>query len=143
MTKKVEKIVLRGRRIVGGKAEGEALVTKERVSCWGALDPETGTVIERRHDLRGKSIKGKIFIFPSGKGSSGWGAIFYDNYAKGNGPLAIINQRLDTVVANGVIATNVPTIVELDKDPTQIAETGDLVKVDADQGIIEVYKKKE
>jgi len=142
MTREAEKIILRGRGVVGGKAEGEALVTRERVSCWGALDAETGTIIERRHELRGKSIKGKIFVFPSGKGSSGWGAIFYENYMKGNAPLAIINQRLDTVVANGVIASKVPTIIELDKDPVRVIETGDWVRVDADQGIVEVRKKK-
>ena len=38
-----KKIVLHGRGIVGGCAEGEALVTRETISGWGGIDPMTGT----------------------------------------------------------------------------------------------------
>ena len=70
-------IVLHGRKVVGGLAQGEALVTKETISGWGGIDPQTGTIIERRHELRGQSFRDKILVFPGAKGSSGWSSFFH------------------------------------------------------------------
>ena len=67
-------ITLHGRKVVGGYAEGEALVTNDTLSGWGGINPMTGTVIETRHELRGQSFKDKILVFPGAKGSSGWSA---------------------------------------------------------------------
>ena len=44
----MEKIVLHGRKVVGGVIEGEALVTKETISGWGGIDVKTGTIIDWR-----------------------------------------------------------------------------------------------
>ena len=55
-----EPILIRGRKVVGGVVEGEALVTVERISGWGGVDPRTGTVVETRHELRGVSFAGKV-----------------------------------------------------------------------------------
>ena len=51
-------ITIHGRKVVPGVAEGEALVTKDRISGWGGIDSRTGTVIESRHELRGQSFAG-------------------------------------------------------------------------------------
>src|SRR5690606_25772903 len=59
----VQTFVLRGRCVVPGVAEGEALVTNERISGWGGVDPRNGTVVETRHELRGQSFAGKILVF--------------------------------------------------------------------------------
>ena len=64
------KIMLRGRKVIGGLAEGEAVVTKEPVSFLGGVNPDKGVVVERGHELEGQSITGKIFVFPHGKGST-------------------------------------------------------------------------
>jgi len=72
-----ETITLRGRKVVGGVAEGEALVTRDRISGWGGVDPRTGTIVETRHELRGRSFAGKVLVFPGAKGSSGWSAQFH------------------------------------------------------------------
>ncbi len=36
----------------------------------------------------------------------------------------------------------VPTVTDFDRDPTEVIETGDFVRVDGDRGIVEVFKKK-
>jgi len=143
MAKKGEKIILHGRGVVGGKAEGNALVLKESLSFWSGLNPQTSTLGRDQVDpkLVGKNVKGNILIYPFGKGSTAGGSVFYRCFITGNAPLAVINRRLDTVVANAVIATNTPTVIELNQDPCQVIETGDYVKVDADKGIVEVTKK--
>jgi predicted aconitase with swiveling domain len=64
-------IVLHGRRVVGGRAEGEALVTRQTISGWGGINERDGTIIERRHELRGQSFNGRVLVFPGAKGSSG------------------------------------------------------------------------
>ena len=62
---------LKCRGVNPGKAEGEAVVSRTPFSFFGELDPATGRIIAPSHELFGKSIKGKIFVCPSGKGSSG------------------------------------------------------------------------
>ena len=65
-------IILKGRGIVEGVAEGEALVTSETISGWGGIDSMTGTVVETRHELVGQSFQDTVLVFPGAKGSSGW-----------------------------------------------------------------------
>ena len=67
-----EVITLRGRKVVGGVAEGEALVTRQTISGWGGVNAMTGTIIETRHELLGVSFKDKVLVCPGAKGSSGW-----------------------------------------------------------------------
>ena len=64
-------IVLHGRCVVGGCAEGEALVTRQTISGWGGINERDGSIIERRHELRGQSFAGRVLVFPGAKGSSG------------------------------------------------------------------------
>jgi len=137
-------IVLRGRKIVGGVVEGEALASKERVSGSMGGFQKDGTIHSRRQpgsDLDGKSFKGKVFVFKSSIGSSGWTNAFIDAHRNGCGPIAMLIPKTNTYVVQAALETGTPTIVDFDKDPTEIIETGYRVKVDADKGIVEVYKK--
>ena len=136
-----EKIVLHGRKVVGGVAEGEALVTKDRISGWGGIDPRTGTVIETRHELRGKSFAGKVLVFPGAKGSSGWSSQFHVARLAGAAPLAMVFNEMTTKIALGAVVTHAPSVTDLDQDPLQVIATGDWVKVDGDRGIVEVTKR--
>ena len=58
-------IVLTGRKVVGGVAEGEALVTRDTISGWGGVNAMTGTVIESRHELRGRALPARSWSFPA------------------------------------------------------------------------------
>src|SRR6516164_6438905 len=136
------KIILRGRKVVGGCAEGEALVTRDTISGWGGINEREGTVIERRHELRGVSFKDKVLVFPGAKGSSGWSAYFHMTRLNGVAPRAMIFNKMTTKVALGAVVTHAPAMTEFDQDPLKVIETGDWVKVDADNGIVEVRKKK-
>ena len=136
-----KKIVLHGRGIVGGCAEGEALVTRETISGWGGIDPMTGTIIETRHELRGQSFKDKVLVFPGAKGSSGWSNAFHMTRLTKSAPLAMVFNQMTTKIALGAVVTRVPAVTELDQDPLSVIETGDWVKVDGDRGVVEVIKK--
>jgi len=134
-------IFLRGRKVVGGVAEGEALVTRERISGWGGIDPRTGTIIETRHELKGQSFKGKVLVFPGAKGSSGWSAQFHLARLTGAAPLALLFNEMTTKIALGAVVMHAPALTEFDRDPLEVIETGDWVKVDADRGVVEITKK--
>jgi len=134
-------IVLHGRKVVGGCAEGEALVTRDTISGWGGINPKDGTIIERRHELRGRSFKDKILVFPGAKGSSGWSHYFHLTRVFGVAPKALIFSRMTTKVALGAVVTRAPAVTDLDQDALAVIETGDWVKVDADRGVVEVVKR--
>jgi predicted aconitase with swiveling domain len=138
----MERIVLKGRKVVGGVAEGEALVTRDRISGWGGIDPRTGTIIETRHELRGQSFRGKVLVFPGAKGSSGWSSQFHIARLAGAAPLAMLFNEMSTKIALGAVVTHAPALTELDRDPLEVIATGDWVKVDADRGIVEVTKRR-
>src|SRR6266567_2443922 len=137
----MRKITLRGRAIFAGVAEGEALVTQEFISGWGGINPRDGTIIERRHELRGQSFKDKVLVFPGAKGSSGWSAYFHMARLNGAAPRAMIFNKMTTKIALGAVVTHAPAMTELEQDPLTIIETGDWVKVDADNGVVEITKR--
>jgi predicted aconitase with swiveling domain len=133
-------VVLRGRTVVGGCAEGEALVTRDTISGWGGVNPLSGTIIETRHQLRGQSFRDKVLVFPGAKGSSGWSAVFHLTRLAGTAPRALVFNEMTTKIALGAVVMRVPSITALDRDPLEVIETGDWVKVDAARGIVEVRK---
>jgi len=137
----MNKITLKGRGVVEGIAEGEAIVTRHTISGFGGIDPMTGTITEVRHELRGQSFKGKILVFPGAKGSSGWASNFQATRLAGVAPKAMIFNQMTTKIALGVIVTRVPAITDLEQDPLEVIQTGDWVKVDASRGIVEITKK--
>jgi predicted aconitase with swiveling domain len=134
-------IVLRGRTVVGGVAEGEALVTRDTISGWGGVDAMTGTVIESRHELKGQSFAGRVLVFPGAKGSSGWSVVFHMARLAGTAPLAMIFNVMTTKVALGAVVMRVPSVTDLDRDPLTVIETGDRVRVDATNGRVEIWKR--
>jgi uncharacterized protein len=137
----MKKIILHGRKVVGGCAEGEALVTRQTISGWGGINPVEGVIIERRHELRGQSFKGKVLVFPGAKGASGWSTRFHVARVAGSAPKALIFNEMTTKVALGAVVMRIPAVTDFDQDPLEIIATGDWVKVDADKGIVEITKK--
>ena len=134
-------IVLTGRKVVGGVAEGEALVTHETISGWGGVQAMTGTVIESRHELKGVSFAGKVLVFPGAKGSSGWSAQFHLARVMGAAPAAWLFNQMTTKVALGAVVSHAPAMTDFDLDPLSVIRTGDWVRVDADAGIVTIRRK--
>jgi predicted aconitase with swiveling domain len=136
----MEKILLRGRRVVGGRAEGEALVTRDAVPGWGGVNPLEGIITETGHELRGLSFKDKVLVCRGAKGSSGWSSMYHITRLAGTAPKAMIFNEMTTKVALGAVVMRVPSVTGLDQDPLEVIETGDWVIVDGDDGIVEVHK---
>ena len=132
---------IRAHTVSAGKAEGEAVVYNGPFSFMGDIDPATGIVPVPRHQLEGKSLVNKVFVFTTGKGSSGGDSIAWIAKQNGNAPAAIICLESEPVLSGALIATEIPAVDRPDKDIFQLINTGDYVKVDATHGIIEVVGK--
>lgn len=137
----MEKIVLHGRKVVGGVVEGEALVTRETISGWGGIDVRTGKIIDVRHELANQCFAGKVLVFQGAKGSSGWSIQFHQARLNGVAPLAMVFNEVTTKIALGCVVTHCPGVAELDQDPTRVIRTGDWVRVDGDNGTVEILSR--
>ncbi|MCS7126692.1 MAG: DUF126 domain-containing protein [Aigarchaeota archaeon] len=126
-------IEVRGRIIKRGEVCGEALKTVEPISFFGGVDPETGVVVEKGHQLEGRSISGKILVFPCGKGSTVGSYILYRLKKNGKAPLGIINEFCEPIVAVGAIISNIPTV---DKVDISLIEDGDMVEISEERVLI-------
>ncbi|MBD3173281.1 DUF126 domain-containing protein [Candidatus Bathyarchaeota archaeon] len=131
-------MILKGRKVMSGKAEGEALVSTDPVSFYGGVDPVTGCVTEPGHCCCGESVTGKVFVFPTGKGSTVGSYVIYRMKKLGTAPAAIINKETESIIATGCVISDIPLIDKLDKNPIYVIKTGEIVKVDADEGIVEI-----
>jgi hypothetical protein len=120
------KVELKGRLISKGVAEGEALTTSQPISFYGGVDPDTGVIIEKGHELEGKKLKGKILVFPNGKGSTVGSYTLYRMKKNNTAPFGIINKECETVVAVGAIISQIPCIDMIDISKI---ETGDTVRL--------------
>ena len=134
-------IEIHGRCVVPGVAEAQALVSTERISGWGGVDPRTGSIIETRHPLRGQSFAGKVLVFPGAKGSSGWSAQFHVARAMGTAPAAWLFNRMCTKVALGTVVSHAPAMTDFDQDPLALIRTGDWVRVDATAGLVTITRQ--
>jgi len=132
---------IKAHTISAGKAEGEAVVYNGPFSFMGDLDPATGKVPVPRHQLEGKSLVNKVFVFTTGKGSSGGDTVAWRAKKNGNVPAAIICIESEPVLSSSVINTKIPAVDRPEKNVFELIKTGDYVKVDATAGIIEVVGK--
>lgn len=130
--------ILKGRPIVSGKCRGKTLVASKPISFLGGIDPNTGIIVEKNHDLRGENIKDRILCFPSGHGSTVGSYVLYSLAKKKLAPKAIINQTADPVVVVGAIIAEIPMIDQIDikQIPNNIE-----VEVDADKGIVTLQEE--
>jgi predicted aconitase with swiveling domain len=125
--------ILIGKPVVPGSAEGAALVSREPLSFWGGISPRTGEVIDRRHDLSGSIVTGKVFVFPTGRGSSTASATLMESIKTGVAPAAIINLSVDPILALGSIVADelyhqtVPIVVLPEEDFLSIRQDDYLV----------------
>ena len=130
-------MILKGRRVVGGIAEGEAFVCNDPVSFYGRVDPETGVITEPGHAGFGKSISGKVFVFPTGKGSTVGSYVIYRMKKQGTAPVAIINVETEAILATGCVISSIPLLDKLDADPIKTIKTGMRLRVLGDEGLVE------
>ena len=137
--------IMRGRTVVEGAAvEGEALVSNMAFGFFGGVNPRTGVIIDRWHDLFEQNIKDKILIYPEGRGSTVGAAVILELVRTGNAPKAILFNDIEIITATGGVLAkkfydiDLPMLEQFDCDITKAIQTGDRVRVDPVTGTVEV-----
>ena len=120
---------IKGRTIMKGDVQAEAIVAKTPLS-FTYID-STGTVMDPGQDL---------YVVPKLKGSNlqelALAALVQDGIA----PKGIIVLEVDTRLITAALFSEIPTMDKLETNPLEVISTGDLVRIDADTGIVEVQK---
>lgn len=127
-----------GRSISKGVVEGEALVTSQPLSFFGGVDPDSGLVTERGHELFGVKISGKVLVLPPLKGSTAGTWILSRLSERGAAPGAIIIKKADIILITGAIIGKIPTVDNFDFDPIMKFKTGEKLRVNGNKGTVEV-----
>ena len=131
----MEVVELKGRIISKGQVEAEAIVSDAPISFLGGVN-EDGIITDKENELYGQSIKDKIFVFPTGKGSTVGSYVIYGLAKKGI-LKGIINKECEPIVATGAILGKIPMIDKIDMDDIK---TGDRVLIDGNKGIVKIFK---
>ncbi len=134
---------LQCRGVTEGVAEGEALVTRERLAFNLGVDEQTGIVVERGHALEGISLAGKVLVFVGGKGSTASSFSLLQMVSAGRGPVAMVNRESDAIVAAGAVLAAIPLVHRCVPDAIETIATGDRVRVDATRGTVEILEPRQ
>ena len=126
--------VHRGRVIHYGRAAGRALVSPAPLSFFGGFDLETGVVSERGHPLEGTSTKGCILVFPTGTGSTVGSFALLRMVKNGVGPIGLVMQSCDTIVAVGAIIAEIACV---DQIAISRIQSGSWIEID--EGEVRVH----
>lgn len=124
------------RVISRGKGRGPVLVSTEPLSFLGGVDPGTGKVIDQKHPLHGRSMKGKVLLIPGGKGSTVGSYVIFQMAKNETAPAAIICLNAEPIIATGAIMAGIPMVDRPSEDLLGLLEDSMKVEVDAEEGKI-------
>ena len=138
----MEIIIIKGRGVIAGIVEGEALVCPKSITGWAGIDPETGTIKEHGNINKGKSIKQKILVLPGSKGSNGWSCYFGAALVAGTAPKGWMFTKIDSSAGVACAVMKIPTIVDFEKsqDPCKLIKNGDWIKMNGETGQVEISR---
>jgi hypothetical protein len=128
---------IRGRGIVKGRAAGAALVAREPISFLGDVDIRTGTIVGALPSVSGRSLAGKVLVFPASIGSAGAWRFLYQLYRHGTHPVALVCREVpDPSVVQGAILAGIPIVCAPEEDVLALIADGDQVEVDGSGKVV-------
>ncbi len=110
-------------------------MTEMPISFFGGVDPASGVVVEKGHELEGTCVSGRVLVFPHGRGSTVGSYILYRMVKAGVAPAAVVNRETEAIVAVGCIISGIPCV---DQIRIESIPEGVPAKVDGGAGIVEL-----
>ncbi|RLF22187.1 MAG: hypothetical protein DRJ68_01880 [Thermoprotei archaeon] len=140
MSKRSRRVVTyRCRGLVKGRAMGEALVSSRPISFLGGVDPSSGVIVERGHDLEGLSVAGKVLIIPHGKGSTVGSYVLYSLAKRGLAPSAIVTVKVDLMTLTGCVISGITLLDGVPREALADIKCRSRVEVDGFKGLLKVH----
>lgn len=113
-----------GRSLAPGEAEGPLRSAERGLSFWGGVDPQTGTVIDQHHRLRGQCLAGCVLAIPGGRGSCSGSGVLLELILAGHAPAAIVVCEREQILTLGALLGQLlfdRTLPVLQVDPAVVA----------------------
>jgi hypothetical protein len=107
----------------------KAFVTDTPITLLGFVNRETGVIEEAGHPADGRSLGGKIAIFPKGTGSTVAPYVLLELHYRGVAPVAIVNTEIDQQSAPACSLEGIPYAYDFDRDVIQGVQDGDTVEL--------------
>jgi hypothetical protein len=105
----------------------------------GDVDLASGQIVAEGNLNKGRSIQGKVLIYRETKGSSGGSTVLITLKNKGLAPAAIVTMKpADYNITEGAILARIPFMCSPEGELLREIRTGEMVRVNADIGVIEV-----
>ncbi|MBF4474231.1 MULTISPECIES: DUF126 domain-containing protein [Methanobacterium] len=130
--------MIKCRKISRGQAQGKVIISSDPLSFLGGVDPQTGDITDRQHELYQQNISDQILVIPSGKGSTVGSYVIYQMAKNKTAPLAIVALEAEPIIATGAIMASIPMVDQPEENVLKILKKGNRVEVDADAGIIKI-----
>jgi len=124
---------------MAGIVEGPALIG-ETLQGNGALNYVSGEIIQRGHSLKGQLLKGKILILAGAGGSTAWSVRLHTTLVNHVGPAGMVFPTMDARTAGATASMKIPVVTDLEQDIFQLAKTGDWIRLDGDNGTVQIVK---
>ncbi len=99
---------MRCKGIVKGYGEGYAIATAQPINLL-SID-SNGIVNDSAHILNGKSIAGRVLIFPNAIGSSVGAYRLYAAKVNSKAPNAVVCSKADIITASACAISNIPLV---------------------------------
>ncbi|MEU4680463.1 DUF126 domain-containing protein [Micromonospora sp. NPDC023737] len=121
-------VMLAGRSLHPGAADGVVLALDEPLSFWGGLDAR-GLIVDAHHPQRGVTVAGQVLAMQAGRGSSSSTAVLAELIRSGHAPAALLLAECDAILVIGALVaaeiygTSLP-IVQLTDDDLARLHTG-------------------
>jgi len=130
---------------IKGVITGSLMISNEPISFYGDIDVNNGVVINKRHDLYGRSLKDTVLLIPHSRGSTVGPYILYSLSKRGLAPKAILSCEADTLLAVGCIISGIWYVHSIPRDLLNKQYDGMTVKLIADSGtvILKIYSLKD
>jgi predicted aconitase with swiveling domain len=112
---------------------GRTLVLREPLSLWGGMDPATGELVDPHHPQRGVSLRGRVVVMPSGRGSSSSASVLAEAVRAGTAPAAFVLGEPDLILAIGaavaeeLYGVRIPVLVKPAPRLTRLRDGADVV----------------
>ena len=131
---------IRGHIGIGPKVEGIALVASDNFSTRYDLDRDRGIVSRPSHKLYGESYVGRILVLNAAKGGVASAWMLREMARKEMAPLALLLNDANPVMAQGAAFAQLPLIDRFDTDITTAIASGDHLRVDPAQGLVQILR---
>jgi predicted aconitase with swiveling domain len=134
-------ILLRCHKGIGPAVLGSALVAADNFSARYDLDRARGVFSRPGHKLAGESYVDRVLVLDNAKGGVATAWMLHEMAARTIVPRGLIFNRVNPILAQGAAFANVALVDRFDGDVTQLFRTGDELRVDPAEGLVEILNR--